>query len=54
LAAVGKTLRWGLDSYNPELPSHERETNREWIERELKDLRRAIKWVSERLDEMDE
>ena len=42
LAALGKTGRWGLESYNPELPEAERETNREWILRELKDLRRAI------------
>ena len=41
-AAVGKTIRWGLDSTNPELPESERETNRDWILRELKDLRGAI------------
>jgi NTP pyrophosphatase (non-canonical NTP hydrolase) len=42
LAAVGKTIRWGLDSYNPELPETERETNRQWILRELQDLKTAI------------
>lgn len=41
LAAVGKTQRWGLDSSNPE-PGASRETNREWILRELDDLERAI------------
>jgi hypothetical protein len=41
-AAVGKTIRWGLDSTNPELPEAERETNRDWILRELVDLERAI------------
>ena len=46
-AAVGKTIRWGLDSYNPELPEEERETNREWVLRELKDLEQAIKIVKE-------
>lgn len=42
LAAAGKALRWGLDSSNPELPEGERETNREWLLRELADLRQAI------------
>jgi hypothetical protein len=45
LAAVGKTQRWGFESWNPELPKHERETNREWILRELVDLERAIDLV---------
>lgn len=45
LAAVGKTQRWGLYSYNPELSKNKRETNRDWILRELKDLERAIKLV---------
>jgi NTP pyrophosphatase (non-canonical NTP hydrolase) len=42
LAAVGKTQRWGLESYNPELPVERRETNRDWILRELNDLEGAI------------
>jgi len=46
LAAVGKTLRWGLDSRNPE-PGASSETNREWILRELKDLESAIAIVRE-------
>lgn len=45
LAAVGKALRWGLDSSNPELPLEERETNQEWILRELDDLELAIKFA---------
>jgi NTP pyrophosphatase (non-canonical NTP hydrolase) len=40
LAAVGKTQRWGLDSCNPEVGAS-RETNREWILRELSDLEHA-------------
>ena len=48
-AAVGKTIRWGLFSYNPELPEEQRETNRDWILRELKDLERAVKWAREGL-----
>ena len=43
LAAVGKTLRWGDDSTNPE--SHNPETNREWVLRELDDLSDAIEIV---------
>lgn len=46
LAAVGKTQRWGLDSFNPE-PGASKETNREWILRELHDLERAIAIVRE-------
>jgi len=46
-AAIGKTIRWGLDGYNPELPIEEREINRDWILRELKDLEQAIKFVKE-------
>ena len=51
LTAVGKTLRWGLDSFNPELPFSKREYNRDWILRELKDLKRAIRIVEEALKE---
>jgi NTP pyrophosphatase (non-canonical NTP hydrolase) len=49
LAAVGKTLRWGPQSFNPELPESERETNREWILRELLDLQGAIVRVQKAL-----
>lgn len=48
-AALGKTIRWGLRSYNPELPEEQRESNAQWILRELKDLRRAINFVEEEL-----
>ncbi len=41
-AACGKTLRFGLESTNPELPPEKRETNRAWILRELRDLRWAM------------
>ena len=50
-AAVGKTIRWGLDSYNPDLPEKEREPNRDWILREIKDLEQAIKIVKKELYE---
>ncbi|MDF7776894.1 hypothetical protein P1X14_16675 [Sphingomonas sp. AOB5] len=42
LAALGKSLRWGLESVNPLLPPAEQETNREWLEREIGDLRGAL------------
>ncbi len=40
-AAVGKSLRWGLDSYNPELPPDQRESNEQWLLREIADLEGA-------------
>jgi NTP pyrophosphatase (non-canonical NTP hydrolase) len=45
LAAAGKTLRWGPDSANPEVPPSQQETNREWLLRELADLNGAIRRV---------
>ena len=42
LAAVGKTQRWGPDSFNPEIPISEREINACWVLRELTDLEGAI------------
>ena len=42
LAAVGKSLRWGLDSVNPELPVGQRENNASWLWREMHDLEGAI------------
>ena len=51
LAAAGKTIRFGYDSYNPELGTN-KETNEEWLQREINDLEEAIvrlrrerKWV---------
>lgn len=42
MAAAGKTLRWGPESYNPELPPGQREKNIDWLARELEDVQRAI------------
>jgi NTP pyrophosphatase (non-canonical NTP hydrolase) len=42
LQAVGKTIRWGLESVNPELPPEQQESNAAWILRELDDLQQAI------------
>lgn len=44
-AAVGKAIRWGLESSSPELPPEEQVTNRDWILAELVDLERAIGYV---------
>ena len=42
ISALGKTLRWGWDSFNPELPKEERESNRDWVKREMRDVREAL------------
>lgn len=47
LAAAGKTLRWGPDSYNPEIPVAERETNIAWLRREIADLELVITRLKE-------
>ena len=41
-AAIGKTLRWGWDSVNPELPPAEQESNQLWVRREIDDVRGAL------------
>jgi hypothetical protein len=41
-AALGKSLRWGWESYNPELPPKEQETNAGWVYREIADVRGAL------------
>lgn len=42
IAAAGKTQRWGRMSVNPELPPEQQETNRDWLLREITDLRGAL------------
>lgn len=42
IAAAGKTLRWGMHSYNPELPPERRETNIAWLLREIADVEAGI------------
>ncbi len=49
LAAVGKSQRWGLESFNPELDNPSAEENHEWVLREIKDLKRAIRIVEKHL-----
>ena len=53
VAAVGKTIRWGLLSVNPELPAGQQETNAAWIARELHDLERAIRFYREAIEQAD-
>lgn len=49
LAASGKVQRWGLQSVNPLLPPEQQETNRDWLRRELTDLKQAIHRLEEEL-----
>lgn len=42
IAAMGKTIRWGWHSYNPELAAAHREINMDWVMREMADLRGAL------------
>lgn len=41
-AALGKTLRWGWASVNPELPPAKQEPNASWVRREIADVREAL------------
>ena len=50
IAAAGKTQRWGRKSFNPELPPNERETNEDWLRRELADVRLAMARLEMALD----
>jgi hypothetical protein len=45
LAAAGKCVRFGMDSFNPLVPEDQRETNRQWLKREIADLETAIEQV---------
>lgn len=41
-AALGKSLRWGWKSVNPELLPPDQETNLVWARREMQDVRDAL------------
>lgn len=41
-AALGKTLRWGWASRNPEIPVSQQEPNASWVRREIADVRGAL------------
>lgn len=49
-AALGKTLRWGWESANPELPIEKRVTNVAWVRQEMADVREAIANLERELD----
>lgn len=51
LAAIGKTLRWGWASHNPDLPPSQQETNARWVKREMQDLRGALDNLEREMDE---
>lgn len=42
LSAMGKTMRWGWRSVNPELLPQDQERNIDWVQREMSDLRGAL------------
>jgi hypothetical protein len=42
IASLVKTLRWGWDSYNPEILPEHREVNADWVRREIADVRGAL------------
>lgn len=50
-AALGKSLRWGWTSTNPELPIGERVTNVAWVRAEMQDVRDALKNLERELDQ---
>lgn len=49
-AALGKTIRWGWESYNPELPHNMRELNITWVRREMADVRDALDNLEKELE----
>ena len=49
-AALGKSLRWGWASVNPEIPEHQRESNAVWVKREMKDVRDALDNLEREMD----
>lgn len=53
MAAAGKSIRWGLDSVNPELPPEQQETNAQWLKREFRDLKYAIHLMESHFSEIE-
>lgn len=49
-AALGKSLRWGWISSNPELPPGQRVTNVAWVRDEMRDVRDALDNLEKHLD----
>lgn len=53
-AAAGKSLRWGLNSVNPEVPPDERETNWAWLQREMTDVKGAWERLQQAVEPVKE
>lgn len=51
-AAAGKSLRWGIHSFNPE-PGASQERNREWLLREIADVEGAIARLRDDIEMQD-
>lgn len=49
-AALGKALRWGWTSVNPELPPGEQVPNVAWVRDEMQDVREALDNLERELD----
>lgn len=49
VAAIGKTMRFGPQSVNPELPACDQETNIAWVLREMDDVEISIRRFRESL-----
>jgi len=49
-AALGKSLRWGWTSSNPELPVGKRVPNVAWVRAEMQDVRDALDNLERELD----
>lgn len=50
IAALGKSLRWGWDSVNPDLSPEQQETNASWVRREMQDVRGALDNLENEMD----
>lgn len=48
--ALGKSIRWGWESYDPTIPAAERITNEEWVRAEMQDVRFALDNLEKELD----
>lgn len=51
IQAVTKIQRWGMQSFNPELPVEERQTNEEKLVEEIEDLNYAISLIGQHYDD---
>lgn len=49
-AALGKSIRWGWTSVNPELPPGKRVPNFAWVRAEMQDVRDALENLRRELD----